>query len=86
LKAHRAREVRPFVATHARDYSLAYLPAYAPALNPDAQANAWVKRRMANALPASIIELSTLARASFRQLQGQPLLIRHFFQHVGLPR
>ena len=84
LNAHRSREVMQFVAAHARDYAVAYLPAYAPELNPEEQANAWVKRRMANALPMSITALTTLARTSFRQLQARPTLIRHFFHHAGL--
>lgn len=84
LNAHRSREVMQFIAAHARDYALAYLPAYAPELNPEEQANAWVKRRMANALPPSITALATLARNSFRQLQARPAIIRHFFRHAGL--
>ena len=84
LNAHRSREVTHFVGAHARDYAVAYLPAYAPELNPEEQANAWVKRRMANALPPSITALATLARRSFRRLQAQPALIRHFFRHAGL--
>ncbi len=51
LNAHRSRAVLQFVASHAGDYALAYLPAYAPELNSEEQANAWVERRMANALP-----------------------------------
>lgn len=84
LNAHRSREVMQFIAAHAKDYALAYLPAYAPELNPEEQANAWVKRRMANALPPSITALATLARKSFRQLQARPAAIRNFFQHAGL--
>ena len=83
LNAHRAREVVDFVAAHRRDYALAYRPTCAPELNPEEQANAWVKRRLANALPGSITELTALARASFRQLQRQPTLIRRFFHHAG---
>ncbi len=84
LNAHRSREVEQFVSAHARDCAVAYLPAYAPELNPEEPANAWVKRRMANALPASLTALATLARTSFRQLQARPALIRHFFHHAGL--
>lgn len=84
LNAHRGREVMDFVNAHPRDYAVEYLPAYAPELNPEEQANAWVKRQMANALPESVTELAALARNSFRQLQRQPTLIRHFFQHAGL--
>lgn len=84
LNAHRSREVIDFVAVHGKDYALAYLPAYAPELNPEEQANAWVKRAMANALPTSVADLETLARTSFRRLQHQPALIRHVFEHAGL--
>lgn len=84
LNAHRSLEVTHFIASHAKDYAVAYLPAYAPELNPEEQANAWVKRRMANALPPSITAFATLARKSFRQLQARPATIRHFFQHAGL--
>ena len=84
LHAHRARAVADFVAAHARDYAVSYLPAYAPELNPEEQANAWVKRAMANALPGSVTALEALARTSFRRLQHQPALIRRFFEHAGL--
>lgn len=84
LNAHRSREVTRFITAHACDYAIAYLPAYAPELNPEEQANAWVKRRMANALPSSITALAALARTSFRRLQARPALIRHFFHHAGL--
>lgn len=84
LHAHRSREVVDFVAQHSRDYAIAYLPAYAPELNPEEQANAWVKRELANALPDSVADLAALARTSFRRLQHQPVLIRHFFEHAGL--
>jgi transposase len=78
LNAHRGREVMDFISAHPCDYAVEYLPAYAPELNPEEQANAWVKQQMANALPASVTELADLARASFRRLQHQPALIRHF--------
>jgi transposase len=84
LNAHRGREVMDFIDAHPHDYAVEYLPAYAPELNPEEQANAWVKRQMANALPTSVTELADIARTSFRRLQHRPALIRHFFQHAGL--
>src|SRR3954452_7820998 len=34
LNAHRSRATTDFIASHAQDYAVAYLPAYAPELNP----------------------------------------------------
>ena len=84
LNAHRSKQVQRFLAAHAPDVAVAYLPAYAPELNPEEQCNAWVKGAMANALPASVDELAAYARRSFRQLQRQPAMITHFFHHAGL--
>lgn len=61
------------------------LPPYAPELNPEEQANAIIKRRMANALPASIDELHCWACRGIRYLQRHPRLVQHFFHHAGLP-
>ena len=44
LNAHRSRATTGFIAAHAQDYTVAYLPAYAPELNPEEQCNACVKR------------------------------------------
>jgi hypothetical protein len=54
LNAHRSRATTDFIASHPQDYALAYLPAYAPELNPEEQCNALVKGAMANALPGSV--------------------------------
>ncbi|UVF18404.1 transposase [Microvirga terrae] len=51
LNAHRSQATTDFIASHAQDYAVAYLPAYAPELNPEEQCNALIKRAMANALP-----------------------------------
>jgi hypothetical protein len=47
---------------------VAYLPGYAPELNPGEQGNAFVKRAMANALPGSVADLHRLARREFGRL------------------
>lgn len=83
--AHTAHEVQAFLAAHRRDYATATLPAYAPELNPEEQANAIIKRRMANAVPASLPELKAHACRGIRYLQRHPALVRHFFAHAGLP-
>jgi transposase len=84
LNAHRSQATAGFIAAHPQDYAVAYLPAYAPELNPEEQCNACVKRAMENALPGSIADLHRLARREFGRLQRRPELITNFFRHVGL--
>ena len=84
LNAHRSRATMDFVSAHAQDYAVAYLPAYAPELNPEEQCNAFVKRAMENALPGSVADLHRLARREFARLQRRPEMIVKFFQHAGL--
>jgi hypothetical protein len=73
----------PFAA-HAQDFAVAYLPAYAPELNPEEQCNAVVKCAMANALPGSVDDLHRLARREFGRLKRRPEMIVSFFRHAGL--
>jgi len=82
--AHTARVVQAFLASHPRDYATATLPAYAPELNPEEQANAIIKRRMANACPDSVPALKAHACRGIRYLQRHPNIIRHFFVHTGM--
>jgi transposase len=84
LNAHRSRATTAFIAAHPQDYAVAYLPAYAPELNPEEQCNALVKCAMANALPGSVADLHRLARREFGRLQRQPEMIVSFFRHAGL--
>ena len=84
LNAHRARRTAAFLAAHPRDFAVAYLPAYAPELNPEEPRNACAKRAMANALPDSVADLHRLARREFRRLQHRPELIVGCFRHAGL--
>ena len=84
LNAHRSRATTAFIAAHPQDYAVAYLPAYAPELNPEEQCNAVVKRAMANALPGSVADLHRLARREFGRLMRRPEMIVTFFRHAGL--
>ena len=84
LNAHRSRATSGFIAAHPQDYAVAYLPAYAPELNPEEPCKALVKGAMANALPGSVADLHRLARPEFCRLQGQPEMIVSFFRHTGL--
>jgi len=84
LNAHRSRATAAFIAAHPQDYAVAYLPAYAPELNPEEQCNALVKRAMASALPGSVADLHRLARREFGRLKRRPEMIVSFFRHAGL--
>jgi transposase len=84
LNAHRSQVTTAFIAAHPKDYAVAYLPAYAPELNPEEQCNALVKRAMANALPGSVDDLHRFARREFGRLKRHPEMIVRFFRHAGL--
>jgi transposase len=84
LNAHRARRTAAFLTAHPRDFAVAYLPPYAPDLNPEEFCNACVKRAMENALPADVADLHQRARREFRRLQHRPELIVGCFRHAGL--
>ncbi len=84
LNAHRARATQRFLAAHQGQLVVAFLPAYAPELNPEELCNAWVKKDMQNTLPATADQLAGLARRSFRRLQRHPAMIVNFFHHAGL--
>lgn len=84
LQAHRSEEVNRFLARHPADFHVEFLPAYAPQLNPEEQANASVKKALLNALPGSIDELRRMARREFRRLQHRPMTLRAYFAHAGL--
>jgi transposase len=84
LNAHRSHLTTAFIAAHPQDFAVAYLPAYAPELNPEEQCNAFVKRAMENARPGSVADLHRLARRQFGHLQRRPKMIVSFFRHVGL--
>ena len=72
------------LARHARDFAVAYLPAYAPDLNPEEPCNAWVKRVMENALPCDVADLHRSVRRAFRRLQHRADFIIGCFRHAGL--
>ena len=84
LNAHRAHHTAAFLERHARNVAVAYLPAYAPDLNPEELCNASVKRAIANALPADTADLHQRVRRAFRRLQDRADVIIVCFHHAGL--
>jgi transposase len=85
LNAHRARATQRFLAEHADQLAVAFLPAYAPELNPEEQCNAWVKRDMQNALPATVDELASLALLSVSKGRLPPPAASSRHDHQFLP-
>lgn len=84
LNVHRSHDVQAFLARHAEDVALSWLPSYAPELNPEEQCNNWVTQDMLHALPDSIDDLLGTVRGRFRRLQYHPDMLAHFFAHAGL--
>jgi hypothetical protein len=83
-RTHTDGQVQAEVAAHPEDFATWLLPPYAPESNPEEQANALIKRRMASALPTSIDELRAWACQRIRYLLRHPDIVRHFFDHPGL--
>jgi transposase len=70
LKAHRSRLVREYVDSTNGGIQLAFLPPYAPELNPVMYLWAWLKRHaLANLCPDGFGELKTAAHAKLKSAQ-----------------
>lgn len=85
LNAHVASYTQRWLAARAPDYANAFLPGYAPDLNPEEQCNRHAKHALLNALPGDVIELRAQARREFGRLSHQSDLLASFFAHAGLP-
>ena len=83
-RTHTGWFVQVFLARHPRDFAAAYLPGYAPELNPEERCNGHVKRELLNALPGSAEELRRLVRGRFVALGRRPEVLLGFFRHAGL--
>lgn len=76
LKAHRSRLVREHVDSTAGAVALAFLPPYAPELNPVEYLWAWLKRHaLANFCPDGLVELAQTARNKLRSAQRRSSLM-----------
>lgn len=84
LSTHRARDVRDFLARHAADFQVEWLPGYAPELNPEESCNNCVKLAMLNCVPHNDADLRASARLNFQRLGRKPYLLRHFFDYAHL--
>jgi transposase len=80
LKVHHAKPVKSWVASHAHEIELCYLPAYAPDHNPDEYLNNDLKQQLRQQpQPASQDELLKSTRAVLRAIQRSPRRIRAYF-------
>jgi transposase len=77
---HRSRKVRAWLADHAGQVELHFLPSYSPELNPDELVNADLKRSLPMSHRARDQgELAAEARRFFRRRQRQPHIVRGYF-------
>ena len=80
LKVHKAGKVKAWLASHAHEIALFYLPAYAPEHNPDEYLNHALKQALRQRpQPDSKDELIRNARSVLRAIQRSPDRVRAYF-------
>ena len=80
LEVHHARKVKAWVASHAHEIELFYLPAYAPEHNPDEYLNGELKRKLRQQpQPDGEDELVRNVRSVLRAIQRSPERVRAYF-------
>jgi transposase len=81
LKVHHAARVKKWVAAHAHEIELFYLPAYAPDHNPDEYLNNDLKQQLRRQpQPGSQDELIKSTRAALRAIQRSPVRVKAYFK------
>ena len=81
LKVHHAAKVTAWVAAHAHEIELFYLPAYAPDHNPDEYLNNDLKQKLRQQpQPGSKDALIRSTRAVLRAIQRSPRRIQAYFK------
>ena len=82
---HKSRLVRQWLEDQHGRIAMAFLPAYAPELNPVEAIWAYLKKHeIANLCPAHLSEVSDFARRRLKSMQRRPKLIRAFWQQTKL--
>ena len=82
LRVHRAHAVRDWLAEHAAQIEVFYLPAYSPELNPDEGVNGDLKQAVTRKPPArSRPELKRSVVSHMRSLSKSPQHVRSLFRH-----
>jgi transposase len=86
LRAHRSRLVRGAVEESAGMIRLAFLPAYAPELNPVEYVWGYCKQHeLANFCPEDLRHLGRFARRRLRSMQRRRTLVATFWEQAHLP-
>jgi transposase len=81
LKVHKAGKVQAWVAGHAHEIELFYLPSYAPDHNPTEDLNNDLKQKLRQQpQPGSKEELIKSARSVLRAIQRSPRRVRAYFK------
>ncbi len=81
LKVRHAAKVTAWVAAHAHEIELCYLPAYAPDHNPDEYLNNDLKQKLRQQpQPVSKDALTRSTRAVLRAIQRSPARIKAYFK------
>jgi len=82
---HHSAAVKRWVAQHAKDLRLFYLPGYSPKLNPDELLNQDVKSNaIGRRRPADQQEMLANVRGYLRSTQKQPHIVRNFFHEENV--
>ena len=85
LRAHRSKLVRDYLDSTEGHLQVAFLPPYAPDLNPVEYLWAWLKRHaLANFCPDNLSELQVTARNRLKSAQRRPNIITACWQQAEL--
>jgi transposase len=85
LRAHRSKLVRDYLDSTEGHLQVAFLPPYAPDLNPVEYLWAWLKRHaLANFCPDNLSELQITARNRLKSAQRRPNIIAACWQQAEL--
>ncbi len=82
LRVHHSAPVKAWLARHADQIEVFYLPSYSPELNPNEMANADPKQAVTKLAPARTkLQLIKATSRHLRSVQKQPARIISYFQH-----
>ena len=85
LRQHRSALVRDFVAAQGGRLALAFLPGYAPELNPvEYLWSHWKQHELPNFCPRDVGQLSGAARRALRRMRRRPTLITACWKQAEL--
>lgn len=85
LKAQKSRLMRDYLDTLRGHIQIAFLPPYAPDLNPVEYLWSWLKRHaMANYCPNDLSKLYATARTKLKSAQKRPTIIAAYWMQATL--